>query len=97
MFPRLITTKGREETEERIGKKVAIHYYAPWNFISDLIPGLLRAREEGEDARVLSMLTAGKGTNVQEYLESGDWGMKKMFLQVAITRAGPTNMNLMLE
>ena len=96
MSPGFITTKGRE-TSEGIDKKLAIHYYARWKFIADLIPGLLRAREEGEDARVLSVLTAGKGTDVQRYLESGDWGMKKSFSQVAIARAGPTYMDLMME
>ncbi|KAJ8076068.1 hypothetical protein PM082_022051 [Marasmius tenuissimus] len=85
MSPGLKTTKGREETEEGIDKKLAIHYYARWKFVSDLIPG---PREEGEDARVLSVLTAGKGTNVQEYSTSGDWGMKEKFSSVAIARVG---------
>ncbi|KAK7030491.1 hypothetical protein VNI00_014080 [Paramarasmius palmivorus] len=92
-----ITSKGRDGTPEGIDKKMAVHYYSRWKFVSDLLPGLLKAKEDGEDARVLSVLTAGRGVGIQSYLDNDDLAMRKSFSQVGFARAGPTYMDLMLE
>lgn len=59
----MITLNGRDETSDSEGldKKLALHYYARWKFIKDLIPLLRRAKDAGEDAKVLSVLGAGHG------------------------------------
>jgi hypothetical protein len=49
MTPGIMTTKGRDETEEGIDRKLAVHYYARWKFVSDLLPALKKAKELGED------------------------------------------------
>jgi hypothetical protein len=88
-----MTMKGRDETEEGIDKKLAVHYYARWKFISDLLPALKNAKESGEDAKVISVLAAGKGGEID--LE--DLGLKKTF---SLTKAGlqaPTYNDLMVE
>jgi NAD(P)-dependent dehydrogenase (short-subunit alcohol dehydrogenase family) len=39
-----VTMKGWEETEDGVDKKLAVHYYARWKFISDLLPALKKAK-----------------------------------------------------
>jgi len=93
MSPGYLTTKGRDESEEGIDKKLAVHYYARWAFINDLLPALKKAKESGEDAKVLSVLGAGKGGEV----DLDDLGLKKAF---TVTKAGlqaPTYNDLMME
>jgi hypothetical protein len=73
MTSEVMTTRGREKTEQGVDKELAAHYYARWKFIDDLLPGLKKAKEAGEDAKVLSVLGAGKGGPID--LE--DLGMQK--------------------
>jgi hypothetical protein len=49
----LLDTSGRTETAEGIDKKLAVHYYGRWKFVNELMPALVKAKEEGEDARAL--------------------------------------------
>jgi NAD(P)-dependent dehydrogenase (short-subunit alcohol dehydrogenase family) len=35
LTPGIITTKGRDETDEGIDKKMALHYYSRWRFIHE--------------------------------------------------------------
>jgi NAD(P)-dependent dehydrogenase (short-subunit alcohol dehydrogenase family) len=44
LSPGFMTLKGRTETEEGIDKKLAVHYYARWKFIHDLMPLLRKAK-----------------------------------------------------
>jgi NAD(P)-dependent dehydrogenase (short-subunit alcohol dehydrogenase family) len=93
MSPGYMTTKGRDETEEGIDKKLAVHYYARWTFISDLLPALKNAKASGEDAKVISVFAAGKG----EEIDLEDLGLKKTF---SLSKAGsqtPTYNDLMVE
>lgn len=64
---------GWDETEEGIEKRMALHYYARWKFIHDLTPALMKAKEDGEDAKVLSTLT----TKRKGVLDLDDLGLKK--------------------
>ncbi|KAF6765357.1 hypothetical protein DFP72DRAFT_798430 [Ephemerocybe angulata] len=70
-----MTTGGREETAEGIDKKLAVHYYGRWKFVRELEVGLRRAKEDGEEARVISVLSPGRGLPV----DLGDLGLKKTY------------------
>ncbi|RDB16579.1 Oxidoreductase andH [Hypsizygus marmoreus] len=81
MSPGFFSLKSRDETEEGIDRKLAVNYYARWKFTSDLLPALRKAKENGEDARVLTVLAAGKGTEV----DVDDLGLKKTY---SLAKAG---------
>ncbi|KAL5342497.1 hypothetical protein BJX70DRAFT_355950 [Aspergillus crustosus] len=59
----ILTTKGRDETEEGLDKKLSLHYYSRMRFISNLLPQLSAgATPNGEQkglASVVSVLQAG--------------------------------------
>lgn len=93
MSPGYMTFKGRDETEERIDKKLALHYYARWRFIYDLLPLLTAATDEGEDAKVLSVLAAGFGGPI----DTNDLGLKKTFTLRNAALAASTYNDLMME
>lgn len=67
--------RGRNETEEGIDKQMACRYYSRWKLIYELLPLLRKARDAGEDAKVMSVLAAGVpgSVNVQ------DLAMKKSY------------------
>jgi len=75
MSPGFLTFKGRDETEEGIDKKLALHYYARWKFAYDLMPLLTAAKEKGEDAKVMTVLGAGTGG----VIDTDDLGLKKHY------------------
>jgi len=61
LSPGILTMQGRTETTEGIDVKLALHYYGRWKFADGMLPSLIKAKEEGEEARVLSVLASGKG------------------------------------
>jgi hypothetical protein len=71
----LMTTAGRTETVEGIDKKLAVHYYGRWKFVNELMPALVKAKEEGEDARALFVLSAGYSASI----DLQDLGLKKTY------------------
>ncbi|CAE6428542.1 unnamed protein product [Rhizoctonia solani] len=73
LSPGFLTLKGRDETSEGIDKKLALNYYARWKFVYDLMPLLEKAKAQGEEARVLTVLAAG--TNGK--LDENDLDLKK--------------------
>lgn len=93
MSPGILTLSGRDETEEGIDRKLAVHYYARWKFIHGLMPALVQAKDNGEDAKVLSVLAAGKGGEVN----LDDLGLKKTFSLANASREVPTYNDLMME
>jgi len=93
MTPGYITTKGWEETEDGVDKKLAVHYYSRWKFISDLLPALKRAKEAGEDSKVLSVLAAGMGG----VIDTDDIGLRKTFSFLKARKQVPTYNDLMME
>ncbi|KAG6917685.1 hypothetical protein DXG01_001660 [Tephrocybe rancida] len=93
MSPGLMTMKGRDETEEGIDTKLAVHYYARWKFINNLLPALVKAKDAGEDAKVLSVLAAGYGGEIN----LDDLGLKKTFSLTNAALAAPTYNDLMLQ
>ncbi|KAF8609719.1 NAD(P)-binding protein [Ceratobasidium sp. AG-I] len=78
LTPGILTMKGRDETSEGMDKKLALHYYARWKFVQDLIPLLEKAKAQGEDARVLTVLEAGSNAklNVDDLDLKHGYGLK---------------------
>lgn len=93
MSPGLFSFKGRDETEEGIDKKMALHYYAQWKFIHGLAPALVRAEKAGKDAKVFSVLGVGKGGKVN----LDDLGLKKTFSVTSAALEVQTYNDLMME
>eukprot|EP01117_Protostelium_nocturnum_P014803 TRINITY_DN5667_c0_g2_i1.p1 TRINITY_DN5667_c0_g2~~TRINITY_DN5667_c0_g2_i1.p1 ORF type:complete len:325 (+),score=96.46 TRINITY_DN5667_c0_g2_i1:151-1125(+) len=60
MSPGIFTMNGRDETSEGIDKKMAVHYYSRFLIINEILPLLQKAKSDGEEARVLSVFSAGK-------------------------------------
>ncbi|KAF9255587.1 NAD-P-binding protein [Marasmius fiardii PR-910] len=93
MSPGYTTMKDRDESVEGIDRKLAVHYYARWKFVNDLLPALRKAQEAGEDARVYSVLSAGYGGNV----DTEDLGLRKTFSKTRLALVAPTYNDLMME
>ena len=93
LSPGVFSLKGRDDTSEGIDKKLAVHYYARWRFIYDLLPSLERAKEAGEEAKTLSVLGAGKGGEI----DVDDLGLKKSYSLSNAAMAAPTYTDLMME
>ncbi|CAE6533301.1 hypothetical protein RSOLAG22IIIB_05546 [Rhizoctonia solani] len=88
LSPGFLTLKGRDETSEGMDKKLALNYYARWKFVYDLIPLLEKAKAQGEEARVLTVLAAG--TNGK--LDENDLDLKKGYgLKSAADNASAMN------
>ncbi|KAJ7339968.1 NAD(P)-binding protein [Mycena albidolilacea] len=89
----VLTTDGRNETEEGIDRKLAIHYYGRWRFVRDLIPSLEVAHKAGEDAKVMSVLGAGHGAAV----DLNDLGLKKTFSLGNAASTAPSYNDIMVN
>ena len=89
----ILNLEGRTETEEGIDRRLALNYYARWKFTHDLIPLLQKARDQGQVASVMTVLSpygAGK-------IDLNDPGLKKRFTLSTFGTATATYNNLMLE
>ena len=53
-----------KETPEGIDRKLAVHYYSRWKITRDLLPSIQRAKDAGQEAKVVLVLGAGKGTMI---------------------------------
>lgn len=84
---------GRDETSEGIDKKLAVHYYARWKFIGDLLPALERARSGGEVATVMSVMAASYGGEI----DVDDLDLKKSYSAPKAALVAPTYNDLMME
>ncbi|KAF9044127.1 hypothetical protein BJ165DRAFT_1528694 [Panaeolus papilionaceus] len=95
LTPGYITLEGFTPTTEGIDKKLAVHYYARWKFINDLLPSLKKAKDEGEEAKVLSVLGAGVGGEV----DVDDFGLAKegSYTLTRVALAAPTYNDLMMK
>ena len=93
LSPGYMTLAGRDETVEGIDKKLAVLYYARWNFIRDLMPALQTAKDANEEGAVVSVLGAGKGGSI----DLNDLGLKNTFSLKNAALATPTYTDLMLE
>lgn len=93
LSPGLLNFKGRDETDEGIDRRLGLHYYARWKFTYDLLPLLRKAKDAGEDARVLSVLGAGYGMEA----DLDDLGLKKNYSLLQAGRTSPTYTDMMME
>ncbi|EPQ50865.1 NAD P-binding protein [Gloeophyllum trabeum ATCC 11539] len=91
--PGIFSVNGRTETEEGLDRKLAVHYYARWKFIHDLMPLLRKAKERGEDAGVLTILGAGSGGPI----DLNDLGLKKNYTLSNAAKSSITYNDLMVE
>ncbi|KAJ7792148.1 NAD(P)-binding protein [Mycena olivaceomarginata] len=88
----VMTMNGRNETEEGIDRKLAVHYYGRWRFINDLLSAVEDARKAGEDAKVMTVLSAAKGGKI----DLDDLGLKKTFSLPNAAAAGGTYNDIMV-
>lgn len=88
-----LTLRGRDETSEGLDKKLALNYYARWKMANDLMPLLRKAKDAGEDAKVMSVLAAGNGGPI----DLDDLGLKKGFTLRTAGIAAVTYNDLMIE
>jgi len=72
MSPGILSFKGKDDTEEGIDRKLALHYYSRFLLANMLIPKLDKAVDKGEEARVLTVLSAGLGRPI----DVDDLGLK---------------------
>ncbi|KAJ3002589.1 hypothetical protein NUW54_g5767 [Trametes sanguinea] len=93
LSPGFYTLQGRNETPEGIDRRLCLHYYARWKFAHDLMPLLRKAKEAGEDAKVMSVLAAGHGGPVN----LDDLALKKNYSALKAGLASPTYTDLMME
>ena len=93
LSPGYMTLAGRDETVEGIDRKLAVLYYARWNFIRNLMPALQTAKDANEEGAVVSVLGAGKGGSI----DLNDLGLKNTFSLTNAALATPTYTDLMLE
>ncbi|KAJ6462428.1 NAD(P)-binding protein [Mycena sanguinolenta] len=89
----VLTMNGRNETEEGIDRKLAVHYYGRWRFIKDLLPAVEAAHKESEDAKVMSVMSAGHGGKI----DLDDLGLKKSFSVANAALAAPTYNDIMVN
>jgi NAD(P)-dependent dehydrogenase (short-subunit alcohol dehydrogenase family) len=92
LFPGFLNLKGRQDTSEGLPRKLATDYYSRWKFISDLLPLVRNAKGAGEDAKVLSVLAAGRGGPI----DLDDLGLKTYLLPKMLGAAGTYN-DIMIE
>ncbi|KAL1754906.1 hypothetical protein FB107DRAFT_214659 [Schizophyllum commune] len=84
---------GRTETDEGIDRKLAAHYYARWTFVNDLLPQVRAAAEKGEEAKVMSVFSAGHGGPI----DVDDLGLKRTYSLKNAADQGTTYNDLALE
>lgn len=80
LSPGVLSFARDDITEDGVERSAALVYYSRWKFIYDLTPALTKAREEHEDAKVLSVLSAGNGGKI----DLGDLPLKKASTITAI-------------
>ena len=82
-----------EQTDEGIDPRFVLYYYARWKFTHDLLPLLHNAKEAGEDVKVMFVLAAGKGGQI----DLDDLGLKKNNSIINARKVIPTYTDLMIE
>ena len=93
LSPGLLNFRGRDETAEGIDKRLGLHYYSRWKFVQDLLPLVRKAKEAGEDAKIMSILAAGHGGAVN----LDDLAMRKSYSLARAGMTSPTYTDLMFE
>ncbi|KAG8931700.1 hypothetical protein FRC02_002351 [Tulasnella sp. 418] len=89
----VFTFEGRKETSEGIDFKLALHFYSRWKFVEELIPLLSKAKEEGQEARVMSVLGPGYAGKI----DTDDLGLRKNYSVRNAALSAPTYNDLFVE
>ncbi|KAG8984193.1 hypothetical protein FRB94_006274 [Tulasnella sp. JGI-2019a] len=89
----IFTMQGFTPTSEGIDMKLALHFYSRWKFVDELMSLLEKAKAEGQEARVMSILDAQRG----DVLNEDDLGLKKNYSLKAAAGQSITYNNLMVE
>ncbi|EMD32230.1 hypothetical protein CERSUDRAFT_88161 [Gelatoporia subvermispora B] len=93
LSPGFFNVTGRDESSEGIDKRLGLHYYTRWKFTYDLLPLLKRARDAGEDAKMMTILGAGAGGKI----DLDDLSLKKRYNVASAGLSGCTYNDLMIE
>ncbi|KAJ7818688.1 NAD(P)-binding protein [Mycena olivaceomarginata] len=88
----VMTMNGRNETEEGMIESWRCIIMDDGAFINDLLSAVEDARKAGEDAKVMTVLSAGKGGKI----DLDDLGLKKTFSLPNAAAAGSTYNDLMV-
>jgi NAD(P)-dependent dehydrogenase (short-subunit alcohol dehydrogenase family) len=67
----------RIESDEGLEEQMVSRYYYRFAFVQEIMPLLKKAKEEGEDAKVMSILAAGQGPKVLKQADLDDLDLKK--------------------
>ncbi|KAH9942443.1 NAD-P-binding protein [Epithele typhae] len=88
-----MSLRGRDETAEGVDRRIGLAYYTRAKWVADLLPLLERAAAAGEDARVMSVLAAGKGGAI----DVDDLAFRKGYASYKVGLASPTYTDLLFE
>ncbi|KAG8984194.1 hypothetical protein FRB94_006273 [Tulasnella sp. JGI-2019a] len=89
----ILTMQGFTPTAEGIDMKLALHFYSRWKFVDELMPLLEKAKSDGQEARVMTILDSTRGAPLDET----DLGLKKKYSLGSAAGQGITYNNLMVE
>ena len=88
-----VDVAGRKETPEGLESRLAVTYYSRWLFIKELLGLVEKAKEEGEEAAVMSMLASGYGGEINEE----DWEVKEDYSTMKSMTTAATYNDLLVE
>ena len=88
-----LSTEPYTATPEGIDQKLAVMYYSRFKFTLELLPLLQNAKQQGEQARVLFILAAGRGKPV----DLNDLGLKKGYSSLSSVAYSPACAELAIE
>lgn len=83
----------RKETKEGLELRLAVTYYSRWLFIKELVGLVEKAKQNGEEAIVMSILSPGFGGKI----DPNDWEMKKDYSSLKGLATATTYNDLMVE
>ena len=83
----------RKETPEGLEYRLAVSYYSRWFFIRELVGLVEKAKDDGEETAVMSVLAPGYGGEIDQ----GDWEVKKDYSTMKCVFAAATYNDLLVE
>ncbi|KAF8874838.1 NAD-P-binding protein [Infundibulicybe gibba] len=95
LSPEYLSFGHKRETVEGLDEKMALLYYSRWAFIHYLTPLLRDAKDLGENARVMSVLSTGTG--IVSAVDLDDIGLVRKYGSFQWLKVGPTYNDLMME
>jgi len=84
---------GRKETPEGLEYRLAVSYYSRWFFIRELVGQVEKAKDNEENAVVMSMLAPGYGGEIDEE----DWEIKNDYSTLKGVYTASTYNDLLVE